>query len=635
MSTNFPIVKFDNGGSVWYGKVTGWTPSVATGATSTVYFTLPPDLPAMGYDVTVVASGVESSSVSFSYGGPFTVDTSFNSSTPGFMMTTFNTVTDAINAASGGQVIIVDGSNGRTGSGVYGEDVHVDKPVTLYLQGGPVSFNSLSGNDSGATIVLLGVDLTTDADSFNHPLDATLQGTGGLDKDGTQTLTLNADGSGYSGTVTINGGEIQLGNSNALADSTVDVEANNGLNFGVLTAATLGALAGTAGINLGSTNLTVGGNDADTTYSGDFTAGSSSPGSITKVGVSNNLGAGVFSGVWTLSGNNQNYAGPVAIDAGTVEVGSANALFGSTVNVIAGLGNGLTSVTANGGTLAATTLGGLTGSGNVNMGTTNLTVGQDGDTTTFSGTLSGSGTFNKVGLGKLTLTATNGGAAGTTISSGILAVPSDGDLPGGTVTINVSSAVLSELEYTGTSSTSRSFVLDGGTIVVDAGQTLTVGSSITGDSIHKGYLQGPGTFASPTSGLLGGPIYTYIIARPSATINSRTADVQFVHFDNSATIYLNSGSNTTFMTTTFNDFKNEGRGHNHDRPAVRSRLARPCRGYLRRGRGFSQLWGVESLGRHYQSTYHIQKRSHSRVAPRNFTRTPRPQRRQPDIHRND
>ena len=124
MSTNFPIVKFDNGGSVWFAKVIGWTPSVATGATSTVYFTLPPDLPAMGYDVTVVASGVESSSVSFSYGGPFTVDTSFNSSTPGFMMTTFNTVTDAINAASGGQVIIVDGSNGSTGSGVYGEDVH-------------------------------------------------------------------------------------------------------------------------------------------------------------------------------------------------------------------------------------------------------------------------------------------------------------------------------------------------------------------------------------------------------------------------------------------------------------------------------------------------------------------------------
>ena len=429
--------------------------------------------------------------------------------------------------------------------------------MTLYLQGGQVTFNSLSGNDCGATIVFHDVDLSTDADSFNDPLDATLQGTGGLDKYGTQTLTLNADGSGYSGPVTISGGAIGLGIANALYNSSVIVGPDRGLLMGGLPAATIGALGGSGAIDLGSTNLTVGGNDADTTYSGDFSGALGS--SITKVGVTNNLGSGVFSGVWTLSGDNSGYFGQITIDAGTIEIGSANALFGSTVNVIAGLGNGLTSVTANGGTLAATTLGGLTGNGNVNMGTTNLTVGQDGDTTTFSGTLSGSGTFNKVGLGKLTLTATNGGAAATTISAGIPAVPLDGDLPGGTVTINVSSAVLSELEYTGTSSTSRSFVLDGGTIKVDAGQTLSLtGSTVTGTD-HDGYLDGPGAFATVRdSNGLGGSVFTYIIARPSVTINSTVLDDRFIHFDNGAVLNVNSAN--TADVHTFDDFLNEGAG---------------------------------------------------------------------------
>lgn len=125
------------------------------------------------------------------------------------------------------------------------------------------------------------------------------------------------------GAVDVTGGEIQLGTSDALAGVTATIDANFGLDTNSLAAVTLGGLGGTDEIDLGNTNLTVGGDNADTSYSGDFS--NLVAGSITKVGA----------GTWTLSGDGHNYSGDVTIDAGAIELDSADALYGSTVTVSA------------------------------------------------------------------------------------------------------------------------------------------------------------------------------------------------------------------------------------------------------------------------------------------------------------
>ena len=60
----------------------------------------------------------------------------------------FGSVDSAITAVATGGEVIVNGYNGDSGSGDFAEDVTVDKNVTLHLQEGLVTFNSLEGNNS-------------------------------------------------------------------------------------------------------------------------------------------------------------------------------------------------------------------------------------------------------------------------------------------------------------------------------------------------------------------------------------------------------------------------------------------------------------------------------------------------------
>ncbi len=283
---------------------------------------LPATLPQGTYSLSVIANGIASDPVTFDYAGPLYVDTHFTTqnyptgavpdadpvlagSQPAAIGTTaFASVNAAIAAAQPGQVIIVNGANGDTDSGVFHEAVAVNKVVEVYLQQGPVAFDSLAGTAGGASIELHGVGLTVGDDDTTTAYAGTFTGTGGLTKKGAGTLTLSSDNSGtYSGDVTITGGAIQLNNGKALANSAVTVNSNFGLAFlNTLTTATLGSLAGSGNINLLSTALTVGGNNTGTglnpiTYSGNLTG--TALGSITKVG----------KGMWELSGNNGGYHG--------------------------------------------------------------------------------------------------------------------------------------------------------------------------------------------------------------------------------------------------------------------------------------------------------------------------------------
>jgi autotransporter-associated beta strand protein len=156
---------------------------------------------------------------------------------------------------------------------------------------------------------------------------------------GTLSLTVNSSGSGaailgaantFTGPTTITAGSLQLGTNNALQDSTVAINATNGLLFsGGVGSFNIGALGGTANETLTDTSmsgvaLNVGADNATTTYSGNL---SGTGGSLTKSG----------SGTLTLSGNNS-YTGSTSVSAGTLVLSGTNTITGP-VAVNAGILN--------------------------------------------------------------------------------------------------------------------------------------------------------------------------------------------------------------------------------------------------------------------------------------------------------
>jgi len=229
-------------------------------------------------------------------------------------------------------------------------------------------------------------------------------GPGTLVKTGTGTMALTASGS--TANFTLNNGAFDISFNGSALGSGVFTINGGALNFGTLTSASAGGLAGSGNLVLSNTSnqgvtFSVGSTPTQTTYTGAVTG----------------LGTLVMNGNGTLALANSNSTANITLSQGTLDI-SANGK---------ALGSG--TFTDNGGTLLTGTqtsvsMGGLTGTGNLLLqNTTNnqpiiLTVGSNGASTTFAGTLSASGSLVKVGAGALTLTTANGYGGGTTINGG-------------------------------------------------------------------------------------------------------------------------------------------------------------------------------------------------------------------------
>ena len=251
-------------------------------------------------------------------------------------------------------------------------------------------------------------------------LNGPISGSGSLTKSGDWTLVLGGSNS-FTGATVINGGQVVVANTSALAASTVNNGVTGGLVFSNTTAAIFGALQGSG--NMGLTNtagagvgLTVGANGASVFYSG----GLSGSGSLTKSG----------GGSETLTGTNT-YAGNTMVNAGTLSV--TGQLLGSTNLTVNGGAFNWGSATAMTNTVLVTvqsgglvtfnndgTLNGLTGNGQVNIGGNTVQVGFAGASTNFTGTLTGSGTLSKVGGGTWTLTGSGNAVGNVAVSAGTL-----------------------------------------------------------------------------------------------------------------------------------------------------------------------------------------------------------------------
>ena len=167
-----------------------------------------------------------------------------------------------------------------------------------------------------------GGDATIDTAGYNVTLSGSLSGPGNLVKTDYGVLLL-ATTNTYSGTTLISGGTLALGSPLALQNSTLDTSGSGALSFGSLTAATFGGLTGPGTLNLadspfGPVALSVGNNNASTTFSGTL----SGPSSLTKIGtgVLALTGSDTYTGTTTVNEGqlvvNGSLASPVTVNSG-------------------------------------------------------------------------------------------------------------------------------------------------------------------------------------------------------------------------------------------------------------------------------------------------------------------------------
>jgi chondroitin AC lyase len=251
--------------------------------------------------------------------------------------------------------------NNTTGSQIYGNNVQVvgsglvvlnplgtaaaglsDTLGSLTIGGGqqlgiylassanshPIVFQSVTLDGGVATFAPkingFGASNSTGADLYLGTISESVAGSG-INMSGLRTLFLTGADT-YTGATTVSGGALQLNNSLALQDSTLNYNNQGGtLSFGTLTSATFGGLSGSQDLALTNTSsapvaLTLGNNTA--TYFGALSGG----GSL----IQNGPGTTQFLGTST-------YTGTTTITSGTLSLLASNAI-AKTSQVILGGG---------------------------------------------------------------------------------------------------------------------------------------------------------------------------------------------------------------------------------------------------------------------------------------------------------
>jgi outer membrane autotransporter protein len=291
------------------------------------------------------------------------------------------------------------------------------------------TLRTLTSLNDAHTISLITPGGTVDTNGFDSTFSGNVIGAGAFTKTGAGTLILTGANT-YSGATTISAGTLQAGSTTAFSpnsaftvNSVLDLNGNSN---------TVGSLAGNGTVTNNNESapatLTAGGNDSNTTFSGNLADGAGSLG-FTKTGV----------GTMLLTGANT-YSGPTTLSAGTLQAGSTTAFSPNsafTVNSVLDL-NG-----------HSNTIGSLAGTGtvtNADGSAAILTAGGNNSSTTFSGTLA-DGTsrlgFTKTGVGTMLLTGANTYSGGTSIFPGTLVAAADNALGSGPVQLIAGTLVIS------------------------------------------------------------------------------------------------------------------------------------------------------------------------------------------------
>jgi outer membrane autotransporter protein len=254
--------------------------------------------------------------------------------------------------------------------------------------------------------------ITTDP-NVTATINATLEGAGGITKEGVGTLILSGANT-YLGITTINAGVLSISSDANLGIAPEAPVADQlTLNGGTLEVTASFNLATNRGITLLGGSGTIGVTSDNVLSYGGVISGA---GSLTKT----DTGTLVLSGVNT-------YSGATTVNGGTLAAGAINTLpFQTALTVATGatfdLNNFIQSI------------GSLAGAGSVTLGTATLITGNDNTNTDFSGVISGLGGLTKVGTGTQTLSGANTYTGATTVNGGSLIV--DGSIASAQTFVN-------------------------------------------------------------------------------------------------------------------------------------------------------------------------------------------------------
>ena len=262
-------------------------------------------------------------------------------------------------------------------------------------------------------------------------------------------------------------------------------------------------------------------------YSVQFAGPLSGPGGLAFAG-----------GVLTLA-TSDTYRGNTLVSGGTLLLSGPLSLQNSTLDTS---GSGLMSF----GSLNAATLGGLTGTGVLNLannssGTVALGVGNNNASTTFSGVLKGAGSLTKIGSGGLLLTGSNSYAGGTAVNGGILQAAGTASLPGystaGKITVSNGGVLAVSAGGSGWTSANIAALLAGNGSHFVVGSALGIdttasnfsyGSNIAGSmgvtklGTNSLTLSGSNTYTGRTTITLGTLIVDGWLTRSAVSVNGGT-----------------------------------------------------------------------------------------------------------------
>ena len=344
---------------------------------------------------------------------------------------------------------------------------------------GNETIGNLSGGGAAGGNVTLNANTLTVNEAGATTYSGTMSGAGGITKLGAGTLTVSGTNS-YTGTTTVTAGTLALGASNVLANGSSIV-----VNGGTLSMTTRSDTV--AGVQLQSGAIT--GTTGVLTSTSNFDLQSGTASAILAGTVALNKSTG---GTVVLSGANT-YTGSTNINGGTLQLGAAARIPDtSAVTVASGATFDLNGFTE--------TVGSIAGAGNITLGAGILTAGGDGTSTTFAGSMSGSGGLTKAGAGILTLSGNNTYGGATTINLGTLRA-SGGNAIGDASAVTLANSAGTSLDLTNdeTIGNLAGGGAAGGSVALNV-NTLTVNEA--GTTTFAGVASGSGGIAKNGAGTL-------------------------------------------------------------------------------------------------------------------------------------
>lgn len=432
----------------------------------------------------------------------------------------------------GGGTLVLSGTNLHPATTLEAGTLEVGNNAALGGGSLTVTGDSIlrAGTDglelSNPVAISAGVIASVDTQAHTTKVSGVISGaTGKLNKIGIGILELGPSNT-YGGPTTVNFGTLKVtelqngGVTSSIGTSPADasnlVLSNGALLYAgaggntdrLFTIGTAGGTveaSGTGALTFSSAgSLAMVGTDAPRIFT--LTGTSVDANTLTPIIPNNGTGATTLvkdgTGRWILGGANT-FTGSTLVVGGVLELGNPLALQGSVLNY--GSFGGALSF----GVLGAATLGGISGSQNLNLtndfaGPVVLTVGVNNLASTYAGALGGTGALVKVGNGSLTLSGASTLTGSTTIAGGNLRLAANDALP----------------------ATSQTFVNVGGGLLLSNGVTVSMpvtASTGAGEFVDVPDAGASATLAGPVTIGGGGNQYRLGISGAGATLTIRGA----------------------------------------------------------------------------------------------------------------